>query len=252
MADSPSLSLVIPAYNESPRIAATLRAAERFLSEQHYAMEVIVVDDGSSDETATLSRQFARPDGSVRVLTIPHGGKAAALRAGMRAATKDLVAFSDADLATPLSFLADLRAAMKDGCDVAIGSREGVGAHRLGEPRYRHIMGRVFNLLVRLLLLPGIQDSQCGFKMFHRSVAHQILSRCRLYADDTSVVRGPRVTAFDVEMLMVAKSLGYRICSIPVVWTYGERSKVQPAQDTWNNVRDVLRVRLNAWRGLYT
>ena len=245
----PSLSLVIPAYNEAGRIAATLETALAFLAAQPYASELILVDDGSGDATAEIARHVVAWHPTTRVVTIPHGGKAGALRAGMRTATMDQVAFSDADLATPLDYLTALRAAVAAGCDVAIGSREGVGARRVGEPFYRHLMGRVFNLLVRLLLLPGIQDTQCGFKLFRREAAVEILRRARLYAEPGAPIAGPRVTAFDVELLVVARRLGYRICPVPVVWTYGNRSKVHPARDTWHNVRDALTVRLNAWRG---
>jgi hypothetical protein len=168
----------------------------------------------------------------------------------MEAATRDQVAFSDADLATPLHYLTDLRAALDASCDVAIGSREGIGASRIGEPIYRHVMGRVFNWFVRLTLLPGIQDTQCGFKLFRRGALTDILQRARLYAEADPIV-GPRVTAFDVELLVVARHRGYRLCAIPVVWVYGTRSKVQPARDTWHNVRDVLQIRLSVWRGRY-
>lgn len=247
---SPSLSLVIPAYNEAERVGATLRTVTAFLAAQPYAHELILVDDGSDDGTAEIAHAALRRHPGSRVLTIPHGGKAAAVRAGMSAATMDQIAFSDADLATPLRYLDDLRAALAGGCQAAIGSREGAGARRVGEPFYRHLMGRVFNRLVRALLLPGIQDTQCGFKLFRREAAREILAQARLYRESGSVA-GPRVTAFDVELLVIARRLGYRVCPIPVVWTYGERSKVQPAQDTWHNVRDVLRVRMNAWRGRY-
>ena len=250
-ATPPSLSLVIPAYDEADRITATIEGAIGFLHLQPYPSELILVDDGSLDGTAVRARLAIGGCPNARLLTIPHGGKAAALRAGMRAARMDQVAFSDADLATPLAYLTQLREAIERGCDVAIGSREGIGARRVGEPAYRHVMGRVFNLLVRLLLLPGIQDTQCGFKLFRREAAAAILERARLYAEPGAVVSGPRVTAFDVELLVVARGLGYRVCPVPVVWTYGNRSKVHPARDTWHNVRDVLQVRLNAWRGRY-
>jgi glycosyltransferase involved in cell wall biosynthesis len=245
------LSLVIPAYNEAERISSTLTTALAFLAERGYPSELLLVDDGSTDGTAEIARRAVAGHPTARVLAIPHGGKAAALRAGMRAAGMEQVAFSDADLATPLAYLEELRAALASGCRVAIGSREGIGARRVGEPAYRHLMGRVFNWLVRLLLLPGIQDTQCGFKLFEREAAAAILNRARLYAGSGKTVAGPRVTAFDVELLVVARRLGYRICPVPVVWTYGTRSKVHPARDTWHNLRDVLRVRVNAWRGRY-
>ena len=250
-AGPPSLSLVIPAYNEAPRIAGTLASAIAFLNAQAYSAELILVDDGSTDATAELARGIIADHGNARLLTIPHAGKAAALRAGISAATNDLVGFSDADLATPLHHLDELRDAIATGCDVAIGSREGAGARRHGEPLHRHVMGRIFNTLVRLLLLPGIQDTQCGFKLFTRDAATQLLARSRLYTGPNQSVTGPRVTAFDVELLLVARRLGFRICTIPVHWTYGSQSKVNPLRDTWQNVRDVLLVRWNDWRGRY-
>jgi dolichyl-phosphate beta-glucosyltransferase len=249
--DDPSLSLVIPAYNEALRITETIREAIVWLIDQPFLSELIVVDDGSDDETPVLAERALSAHPCGRVIRIAHGGKAAAVRAGMLAATGDQIAFSDADLATPLQYLTGLRAVLREGCDVAIGSREGVGARRIGEPAYRHLMGRVFNGLVRLLLIPGVQDTQCGFKLFRADVARDLIRRSRLYRDAGQIVTGPRVTAFDVELLTIARIHGYRICSVPVIWSYGEGSKVRPARDTWHNLRDVLNVWINARRGRY-
>lgn len=247
---TPALSLVIPAYNEAARIGATVAQAIAWLAAQPFSSELIVVDDGSDDETASRAEQ-ALQGAAGRVIRIPHGGKAAAVRAGMVAARGRQIAFSDADLATPLDFLTALRVALEQGSDVAIGSREGAGARRIGEPPYRHLMGRVFNGLVRLLLLPGIHDTQCGFKLFRADVARDVLARSRLYREGAAPVSGPRVTAFDVELLAIARRRGYQIAAVPVVWTYGEGSKVRPAHDTWHNMRDVLVVWIGAKRGLY-
>jgi len=169
----------------------------------------------------------------------------------MLAASNELVAFSDADLATPLTYLEVFRQAILAGDDVVIGSREGQGASRIDEPFYRHFMGRVFNLIVRVLLLPELQDTQCGFKMFRRDVARVVLDRSQLYREPASDVRGPRVTAFDVELLVVARRMGYQIRSIPVAWTYGTQSKVNPVRDTLSNLTDVLVVKWNDLRGRY-
>jgi glycosyltransferase involved in cell wall biosynthesis len=245
------LSLIIPAYDEARRIAQTLADAHAYLADRPFPTELILVDDGSDDETAAIAQAFTASHPNTRVLSILHGGKAAAVRAGMLAASGAQIAFCDADLATPLTYLADLQRALDRGCDLAIGSREGIGAQRIGEPSYRHVMGRVFNGLVRLLVLPGIQDTQCGFKLFRREVARAILDRARLYAEPGARISGPRVTAFDVELLVIARRLGYQICAIPVIWSYGEQTKVNPARDTWHNFVEVLRVRLNDWRGLY-
>jgi hypothetical protein len=247
----PSLSLVIPAYNEAARIEATIREARRWLAAQPYPTELIVVDDGSEDGTADLAARALAADSAGRLLRLPHGGKAAAVRAGMLAADCAQIAFCDADLATPLAYLHELRAALAQGCDLAIGSREGEGARRLGEPAYRHLMGRVFNALVRTLLVPGIQDTQCGFKLFWREVGRDLLARSRLYRDGAGAISGPRVTAFDVEVLTVARARGYRVCPVPVVWTYGSGSKVRPARDTWHNAWDVVQVWWHAKRGRY-
>jgi dolichyl-phosphate beta-glucosyltransferase len=247
----PSLSLIIPAYNEAARIGTTVREVVAWLSDQPFSTELIVVDDGSDDATANLADRALSALGVGRVIRIAHGGKAAAVRAGMLAATCDQIAFTDADLATPLPYLAELRAALAAGCDVAIGSREGAGARRFGEPNYRHLMGRVFNGLVRVLLLPDVHDTQCGFKLFRADVAGDLLLRSQLYRDIGHTVSGPRVTAFDVELLTIARLNGYHICSVPVVWRYGEGSKVRPAHDTWHNVRDVLDVWIAAKRGRY-
>ena len=249
--NAPSLSLVIPAYNEAQRIQETITAAAAWLCRQPYRTELIVVDDGSSDETAALAEQVLAnvPDGYL--VRTPHGGKAAAVRAGMLSSTMEQIAFSDADLATPLDFLNDLRAAVERGADVAIGSREGEGSGRIGEPPYRHLMGRVFNGLVRMLLVPGIHDTQCGFKLFIAPVARDILRRSRLYVGEARNVSGPRVTAFDVELLVIARGRGYQIAAVPVLWTYGAGSKVRPAHDTWHNLRDVLHVWIDAKRGRY-
>lgn len=249
--EHPSFSLVIPAYNEAPRITETIRESISWLTRQPFVSELIVVDDGSDDATPTLAESALSAYSRGRLVRIAHGGKAAAVRAGMLAATGDQIAFSDADLATPLEYMTDLRAALGEGCDVAIGSREGIGARRIGEPPYRHLMGRVFNGLVRLLLIPGLQDTQCGFKLFRAEVARDLLHRSRLYRDGGQPVSGPRVTAFDVELLTIARLNGYRVCSVPVIWSYGEGSKVRPARDTWHNVRDVLDVWVGARRGQY-
>ena len=249
--DVPSLSLVIPAYNEAARIRQTVATAAAWLSQQPYPTELIVVDDGSSDATAALAEAALAEYPNGYLVRVPHGGKAAAVRAGMLSSTMEQIAFCDADLATPLDFLGDLRSAVDTGADVAIGSREGEGAGRIGEPPYRHLMGRVFNGLVRVLLVPGIHDTQCGFKLFRAAVARDILRRSRLYAGEPRCVSGPRVTAFDVELLVIARARGYRVAAVPVLWTYGAGSKVRPAHDTWHNLRDVLHVWIDAKRGRY-
>ena len=243
--------MIIPAYNEAARIAGTTRSALDWMRDRPYVRELIVVDDGSDDDTAEIADVVMAGDERCRVLRIPHGGKAVAVRAGILAATCDQVAFSDADLATPLIYMDALRQTLELGADIAIGSREGAGARRIGEPAYRHVMGRVFNGLVRLLLIPDVHDTQCGFKLFRANVARDLVARSRLYAAEAPPLAGPRVTAFDVELLTIARLRGYRVASVPVFWTYGTGSKVRPAHDTWHNLRDVFHVWINAKRGNY-
>lgn len=246
----PHLTLIIPAFNEASRIESTLLEALRYLSGLPYPTELILADDGSTDATAEISGRLAATAPTLRVLSIRHAGKAAAVHAGMSSARGACIAFTDADLATPLDYLASFVDAAGQGWDVVIGSREGSGASRIGEPWYRHVMGRVFNRLVQLLLLPGIEDTQCGFKLFTKSASESILDRALLYTDPAAV-SGARVTAFDVELLVIAKRLKLAIRTEPVVWTYGSQSKVSPARDTWTNALDIWRVFVNLRRGRY-
>jgi len=248
---APVLSFIIPAYNELDRIGASLANAHALLSQLPYSFELLVVDDGSEDDTFASATRFADEHPAVTVIAIAHAGKAAAVRAGMRQATGSFLLFSDADLATPLSYVSEFVSRARGGADVVIASREGPTAERIGEPHYRHFMGRVFNRMVQILLLPGIEDTQCGFKLFTQVSANQILDRSLLYTDMVTKVAGARVTAFDVEMLVIARRLGMSIDVVPVEWTYGTQSKVNPLTDTIMNVRDILRVKLNDLRHQY-
>lgn len=248
--ETPYLSVVIPAYNEASRLPGTLRAVAAYLDAQPFPSEVIVVDDGSTDGTAAVASQ-SLPDRRVHILRERHRGKGAAVRAGMLAARGARVLFTDADLAVPIEETGRLLALLDAGYAVVIGSREGAGATREGEPAFRHVMGRVFNRLVRILAVPGIDDTQCGFKLFRADAVAAILPRLRLYGGDAPEVHGARVTGFDVEVLVIARRQGFRIREAPVRWRYGAQSKVRPLADTFWNLRDILRVRLNDWRGCY-
>jgi dolichyl-phosphate beta-glucosyltransferase len=249
-ADAPDVSIVIPAYNEETRIGQCLATVVDFVRSRPYAAEVIVVDDGSDDATHALALEAAAGYPEVTVCQIAHSGKASAVLAGLEHASGRFAGFIDADLATPMETLDTCLCALHDGYGVAIASREGAGARRVGEPLHRHVMGRVFNGLVRLLAVPGIDDTQCGFKFFSSDLLGEILPRCHLYSSYAPVSR-PRVTAFDVELLAIARRRGASIKVIPVAWVYGTSSKVNPILDTLQNVSDVLRVRYYATRGYY-
>ena len=246
----PELSIVVPAYNEAGRLPHTLQEIECYIAERSVCAEVIVADDGSSDATAAVARAAWGDMPLRRVIALPHRGKAATVRDGVLAAIGDVVLFTDADLSTPIRYATLLLEGLDAGAAIAIGSREGIGSTRVGEPFYRHAMGRVFNAVVRLLAVPGIDDTQCGFKAFRREAAHDLFRRARLPAENREV-RGPRVTGFDVEILYLARRRGYRIVEVPVYWEHVAGSKVQPLQDSFRMFADVLRVRWNALRGRY-
>jgi glycosyltransferase involved in cell wall biosynthesis len=237
---------VIPAYNEHSRLPRTLAAISTYLAQQPGGSEIIVADDGSTDDTAAIAeRQGAR------VLRCDHRGKGFAVRAGALASRGEYVLLCDADLAVPIEEWPKLAARLEAGYDVVIGSREGMGAQRQGEPWYRHLMGRVFNLVIRVVALGGIQDTQCGFKALTRAAADDLFQRVAIYGDDAPVLSGPAVTAYDVELLFLARKRGYRIAEVPVLWLYGTETKVSPVRDSIRNFSDVVRVRWNDLRGRY-
>ena len=246
----PFLSIVIPVYNEQDRIAPCLAEVGAWTATRPYRIEVVLVDDGSTDATVDVARAMGETCPHLRNNEVPHRGKANAVLAGLETSQGRFSGFCDVDLATPLATWDECLAEFEKGAGVAIASREGLTATRIGEPGYRHLMGRAFNFLIRALLLPGIHDTQCGFKFFTREALDLILPRCRLYRDANEVSR-PRVTAFDVELLAIARYQGVRIAIIPVTWRYGEHTKVNPLTDTIQNLGDVLKVRWNAWRGYY-
>jgi len=258
----PYLSVVIPCYNEARRLPATLGKVTACLQTRDCDTEIIVVDDGSSDGTADLAEELAAKDVApapgrccgpiLRVIRNEHRGKAFAVRTGMLAANGEFVLFSDADGATPIEEVDKLLLRLVEGYDVAIASREGLHAQRIGEPWHRHVMGRVFNLIVQVLALPGIHDTQCGFKAFRREAARALFGGMQLYgANDSGPVKGALLTGFDVEILFLARKWGYRIAEVPVQWYYGAESKVHPLKDSYRNFRDVVLVRWNDLRGRY-
>jgi len=229
----------------------TLEQITSYLTRQPYASELVVVDDGSSDHTAEVAESFGAAHPDVRVIRNDHRGKGYTVRTGMLAARGHIVLFSDADLSTPIEEVANLLPWFEHGYGIVIGSREGTGAKRIQEPFDRHWMGRVFNFIVRALTVRGIQDTQCGFKAFRDDVARDVFTRMQLYGENAKRITGGMVTGFDVEVLFIGAKAGVKIKEVPVEWRYGTETKVNPIRDSWRNLRDVLRVRLNDWRGRY-
>lgn len=219
---------------------ASLERVAAFVEAQSYPIEVIVVDDGSEDATAAIVEEFGGKHPFITLIRNPHGRKGAAVRTGIARGQGEYLVISDTDLSVPIEELAKFLPPALGGYDVAIASREVAGAERVGEPYYRHLMGRVFNLLVRLLVVPGIQDTQCGFKVFRREAARDVFGY--------QTIDG---WGFDVEVLFIARRFGYQIVEVPVVWYYGAESKVSPVKDTIRMVRELLQVRRNARQGLY-
>lgn len=245
-----SITIVIPAYNEETNIRlGALEKVARYLDHQRYTWEVLVVNDGSTDGTRALIEEFIKANKGFFLINNPHQGKAATVITGVMAAKGSYVLFSDLDQATPLKELEKLLPFMEDGADVVIGSRK---EKREGAPLLRLIMARGFMLLRTLFLgLRGIRDTQCGFKIFKKSAAVEIFRRLSLYGT-MKTVSGPRVTAgFDIEVLFVAKRLGYTIKEVPVEWHYVETRRVNPVKDSWQAFMDILTIRWNAWKGLY-
>jgi len=246
-----TIGLVIPAYNEANRIEKTVGEVVEYLRSQPYAWKVLVVDDGSADSTPAIVRSLMKTIPELELLANDHRGKAYAVRAGVLATKADFVIFSDADLSVPITELERLMSRLRAGASVVIGSREAKGARRIGEPSYRHVMGRVFSLFYRALILPGVQDAQCGFKGFRIDVARALFSSLLLYGDKAPVVKGGMVTGFDVELLFLARRWGFVVEEVPVDWYYGSGSKVRPTRDVPKMVFDVWRIRWFALTGRY-
>lgn len=229
-----SLTIVVPAYNEAARIGATLTQMLQWLDGHAPRAQIIVVDDGSRDDTTAVVRERAAGEPRLRVERLPvNRGKGAAVRRGVELAQSDWVLFSDADLSTPIEELLKLRKAIEAGADIAIASRDrpdsDITRH---QPAYREAMGRTFNALVRAMALPGFSDTQCGFKLFSAEAARRCFGRMTIER-----------FAFDVEVLFIAQRLGYRIAEVGVRWVNDERTTVSPLRDASRMLVDIARIR---------
>ena len=229
-----SLSIVIPAYNESARLPATLTRVVQWMNEAHITGEVIVVDDGSTDDTAALAEQMAATHPTVSVVRLPgNQGKGAAVRRGVEVATEAWVLFSDADLSTPIEEAERLASLADAGADVVIGSRDAKDSQiERHQPWYREAMGRTFNRIVQALAVRGFRDTQCGFKLFSREAARRCFGQMTIER-----------FAFDVEVLYLAQRFGYRIEEVGVRWVNDERTTVDPLRDAAKMFVDVLKIR---------
>jgi len=236
----PFLSIIIPAYNEELRIASTLEKVFSFLETQEFESEILVIENGSQDRTAELVAQFQNTHPNLLLLRESRAGKGLAVRRGMLTARGEYRFICDADLSMPVEEIRRFLPPQLDSYDVAIASREFPGAVRYDEPIYRHIIGRGFNFLVRQFTGLKIHDTQCGFKCFRAGIVDDLFQK--------QVIDG---WTFDVEVLFIAQKRGYKIVEIPIPWYYRPGSRVRIVKDTLAMFCDIIRIRINAVRGIY-
>jgi dolichyl-phosphate beta-glucosyltransferase len=242
----PYLTIIIPAYNEEHRIPHSLKKIATFLRAQTFTSEILVVENGSTDETSAVVREFAQTVSETDPFSLEllHSarGKGAAVKTGMLVGRGDYLFICDADLSMPIEEIVKFLPPQQvpGGYDVAIASREIAGAVRHNEPAYRHLMGRVFNYVVRTLIIPGIEDTQCGFKMFTQEAAAQIFPH--------QTIDG---WGFDPEILYISHIRELLLIEVPINWYYTAESHINPLSDTIKMLREVLRIRRNGLRGIY-
>lgn len=227
------ISVVIPCYNEGDRIGKTIETVIDWARLRNLYYELVIADDGSTDETLIRVKTYQAFIPNLKFLALPHRGKGAAVRSGMLASQGEEVLFMDADGSAPLREIDRLRTAMTEGYPIVIGSRViPKGSHQVVQTYlHRKWIGRCFSFLVNRLILPGIKDTQCGFKLFRHHVVGDLFSRQKLDG-----------FAFDVEILYLARQEGYAIKEVPINWTNQEGSKVRMIADSWKMLRDILRI----------
>jgi glycosyltransferase involved in cell wall biosynthesis len=239
----PSISIVVPAYNEERRLPATLDSLLAYLGARDWPWEIVIVNDGSKDGTAAVAAQYAAKNASIRVLENPgNRGKGYSVRHGMLKAKSDWILFTDSDLSAPIEELDKLMAAAGErNAPVAIGSRAlDRGLIEVHQSAFREMAGRIFNLLMRAATGLPFSDTQCGFKLFERVAAQEIFRR-------QTIERW----GFDAELLFIARRLGYKTIEVPVRWSHSEGTKVSMFGDSLNMFLDLLRIRWNQVRGRY-
>jgi dolichyl-phosphate beta-glucosyltransferase len=236
----PFLSIIIPAYNEESRLSATLKEVGSFLNGQSYSFEVLIVNNNSSDRTAEIIKDYCSKYEFMRGLFEETPGKGSAVRKGMMEAQGEYLFMCDADLSMPIDKVNNFIPPQLNGVDIAIASREAPGAVRFNEPLTRHWGGRLMNWLIQLIALPGLNDTQCGFKCFAATAAKDLFHHQTLPG-----------WAFDIELLYIARQRGYTIQEIPIPWTFHSGSKVNAIQDAIKIIQDIQVIRHNQKRGLY-
>ena len=232
----PDLSVVIPAYNEAQRLPDTLKVIYNYLLTQKFSWEIVVSDDGSTDQTLEIALAFKPDEKRIRVVEGPKNmGKGAATRRGMLAADGKYRLFTDADNSTPIEEFEKLfRAMKKEKAYIAIGSRALPKSElEIRQPYHREMMGRAFNKVVQILAIPGIKDTQCGFKLFREKAAIKLFK-----------MQQNRGFSFDVEILYLARKYRMRVAEVPVRWLNNDESKVSPVRDSLRVLRDLIKIRI--------
>jgi len=236
----PFLSIIIPAYNEENRLPSALEQALQFLEKQDYKYEIIVAENGSQDDTYRIAHEFSLKFPQILVVRESIRGKGLAVKRGMLESKGEYRFMCDVDFSMPVTEINRFLPPTLTNFDIAIASREAPGAQRFNEPYYRHLGGRLINLMIRWLALPGLHDTQCGFKCFKGQIAEELFVRQEMPG-----------WSFDVEILYIARRFGYRIVEIPIPWHYSTESKVQPLPDSLQIMLDLLKLRRNTFVGHY-
>lgn len=236
----PYLSIIFPAHNEEERLPGTLEKVYEFISTQSYPCEVIIVENGSTDLTLEIAQTSAKDHPYLHVLHLDSPGKGRAVQAGMLTARGAYRFICDVDLSMPITEVPRFLPPQQEEADIVIASREAPGSVRYNEPAYRHLVGRVFNNLVRWMVLPSLQDTQCGFKCFSASSAEALFP--------LQTIMG---WTFDVEILAIAFHRGFRVIEIPIPWYFQPRSKVNVLRDSLRMARDLFLIRRKLRRGEY-
>ena len=234
---TPFLSVIIPAFNEEQRLPNTLEQLLTYLQDQPYLSEILVVENASQDNTYQVAEEFAQTHNSedlpIQVIREPNRGKGFAVKRGMYATNGEYRFMCDADLSMPVTEINRFFPPQLEDFDISIASREAPGAIRYNEPAYRHFVGRIFNTQIRILALPGLNDTQCGFKCFKAEIAEDLF-------------RDIKITgwSFDVEILYLAQQRGYRIVEIPIPWYYNPESHISVVKDSFQMAIDIFKIRL--------
>ncbi len=242
------LSVIIPAYNEEKNLdSGSLESVNNYLKKQSFEYEVLIVDDGSTDNTAQKIKEIVKNIPHFRLIEAPHGGKALTVIRGMEEAKGEISLFTDMDQSTPIKEVEKFFPKFEMGFDIVIGSREG----RKGSTFIRKFISLGFAVLRLAILGMPFKDTQCGFKAFNKKAREELFPKVKERWAGSSTTRASVNAGFDVELLFLAKRKGYKIAEVTVEWHHAPSERVHAVRDALETIRDLLRVRFNAWSGQY-